>query len=68
MEEHQHHLRQVLALLQVNGLHLNAKKCMWAVAEVEFLGSRVAAAGILPLPERVRIIHAFPRPATVKDL
>jgi Reverse transcriptase (RNA-dependent DNA polymerase) len=68
MEEHQHHLRQVLTLLQVNGLRLNAKKCMWAVAVVEFLGHRVAAAGVSPLPERMQVIKAFPRPATVKDL
>jgi Reverse transcriptase (RNA-dependent DNA polymerase) len=68
MEEHQLHLRQVLSLLQANGLRLNSEKCVWAVAEVEFLGHRVAAGSISPLPERVRVIQAFPRPATVKDL
>jgi Reverse transcriptase (RNA-dependent DNA polymerase) len=45
MEEHQRPLRQVLSLLQANGLRLNTEKCVWAVAEVEFLGHCVATGG-----------------------
>jgi Reverse transcriptase (RNA-dependent DNA polymerase)/RNase H-like domain found in reverse transcriptase len=46
MEEHQRHLRQVLSLLQANGLQLNAEKCVWAIQA-------------FPRPATVKDLQAF---------
>jgi cleavage and polyadenylation specificity factor subunit 1 len=67
-EEHQQHLQAVLGLLQENGLLINAVKCVWGAAEVEFLGHTVSAAGTAPLKQRVAAIQAHPRPHTVRDV
>jgi hypothetical protein len=60
-EEHHRHLRQALRRLQENG-------CVFGRQEVEFLGHRVAASGVSPLPERVAAIRQFPRPKNIRDL
>jgi hypothetical protein len=67
-EEHRHHLRQALLRLQENGLVINREKCVFGRQEVEFLGHRVAASGVSPLPERVAAIRQFPRPKNIRDL
>jgi Reverse transcriptase (RNA-dependent DNA polymerase) len=53
VEEHRRHLRQVLQLLQANGLVINAEKCLFGQTSLEFLGHLVQADGIRPLPDRV---------------
>jgi len=67
-EEHVLHLKEVLTRLQQHGLVLNAEKCVLGVEQVDYLGHRVTATGISPLPDRVAAIKKFPRPATVKGL
>ena len=37
-------------------------------SSVDFLGHHVNAKGIVPLPEKVRVIRDFPRPSTVRGL
>jgi hypothetical protein len=46
-------VREVLTRLQDNGLRLNGEKCAWGQQTVDFLGHKVSAAGISPLPNRV---------------
>ena len=41
---------------------------MLGVPEVQFLGHMVSARGIIPLPEKVATICAFPQPETVGQL
>ncbi len=43
-------MRQVLQALQDNGLVIHAEKCVWGVQELEYLGHKISAAGVLPLP------------------
>jgi hypothetical protein len=52
-EEHVIHVRQVLQALQDNGLVIHAEKCVWGVQELEYLGHKISAAGVLPLPSHV---------------
>jgi hypothetical protein len=66
--EHHSHLRQALRRLQENGLVINCEKCVFGRPEVEFLGHKVTAGSVSPLPERVAAIRQFPRPKTVRDL
>jgi cleavage and polyadenylation specificity factor subunit 1 len=58
----------VLQRLQAAGLAANADKCEFGKSELDFLGHRVSAAGIKPLPDRVQAIMDHPEPVTVKDL
>ena len=48
-EEHWQHLRALFSILAANGLALNLGKCVFAVAELDFLGHRISAAGVAPL-------------------
>ena len=52
-KEHIEHLRELFQLLSTNGLVINKAKCVFGVSELDFLGHRVTAEGILPLPDRV---------------
>jgi Reverse transcriptase (RNA-dependent DNA polymerase) len=56
LDEHLQHLRTYFQLLQDNGLQIISAKCVFAVAEVDFLGHRVSATGILPLPKHVEAL------------
>jgi RNase H-like domain found in reverse transcriptase len=55
-------------LLQDNGLQINPSKCVLAVAEVDFLGHRVSAVGISPLPKHVEALQRLPVPTNMKGL
>jgi Reverse transcriptase (RNA-dependent DNA polymerase) len=68
LDEHLQHLRTYFQLLQDNGLQINPAKCVFAVAEVDFLGHRVSAAGISPLPKHEEALQRLPVPTDVKGL
>ena len=67
-EEHEVHVQQVLQALQDSGLVINGEKCVRVVPELDYLGHRISAAGVLPLPFHVAAIQEFPCPSTVKEL
>ena len=46
----------VLSKLQANGLIVRPDKCVFGAQEVDFLGHRITANGILPLPSKVSAI------------
>ena len=68
MEMHEQHLRQVLSRMAEHGIVLNGEKCVLGVPEVQFFGHMVSACGIIPLPEKVAAIRAFPWPGTIGQL
>jgi hypothetical protein len=41
---------------------------MWGIQELEYLGHKISAAGVLPLPSHVAAIQDFPRPTIIKEL
>ena len=65
---HAEHLRCVLQCLRDNGLVLNRAKCEFFHSEVEFLGLRVTACSVAPLPDQLAAVRDFPQPNTVKEL
>lgn len=67
-EEHQQHLKTVLERLEKFGLVLNLTKCVLGAAEVDFLGYRVTAEGIRPLPDKVAAIANYPQPEFSDEL
>ena len=68
MEEHLEHLKQVFQILSDNGMIVNRSKCVLGKSSLDFLGYRVDATGISPLPERVETIRATAPPTTIKEL
>jgi hypothetical protein len=66
--EHGRHLRALFQWLQTARLVINQEKCVFGVAEVEFLGHHITAAGVSPIASRVAAIQQHPAPTTVKEL
>ena len=67
-QEHARHLRELFLRLREHGLVINLEKCVFGVESIDFLGHRVSAAGVAPLPDHVEAVTKFPRPSTVKEL
>jgi len=67
-QEHLEHLRMVFSRLREAGLVINAVKCVFAAATVEFLGNKVSAAGAEPLRNHVQAVLAHPEPTTISEL
>ena len=61
-DEHMDHLRQLFQIFADNGLVVNRDKCELGVAQLNFLAHRVSSKGILPMPQTVEKILAFPKP------
>jgi hypothetical protein len=41
---------------------------VWGASSIDFLGHRVSASGVQPLPSHVAAVQEFPRPVTVREL
>ena len=66
--DHVKHIREVLERLKKSGLTANFKKCVWGVAEIEYLGHRVGK-GTVGIPDlRVKALREFSKPMTKKEL
>ena len=66
--QHTKDLQQVCSRLKEAGLVVRLEKCVFGVAEIEFLGHRVTQDGSTPLSSKVRAIEEFPQPTTYKAL
>ncbi len=66
--EHMDHLRQVLEILQDNGLQINPAKCIFSAPSLSFLGHHVDSRGISPLKRHVQVLSDFPPPTDIKQL
>jgi cleavage and polyadenylation specificity factor subunit 1 len=67
-QQHLGHLREVLACLQEHGLVLNVGKCQFGVPEIDYLGHKISASGVLPMQSKVRAIRDFPQPKQTQQL
>ena len=50
-QSHREHLKSLFALLDLHGVALNRKKCVFGQPSVKYLGHLVSRDGISPLPE-----------------
>ena len=66
--QHERDLRQLFEALRRFGLVLNTDKCVFGAREIDFLGHRVSARGIRPLPDKVEAVRRFERPRSVRAL
>ena len=67
-EQHLMHLQMVMDRLRKHGLVLNAEKCDFGQATVEFLGHKVTCKGAEPLKKHVAASSKFQPPSMVKKL
>jgi hypothetical protein len=67
-QEHLDHVRLVLQALQEHHLHIKLKKCAFGLAQVDFLGHVISAAGIQVDPAKVQAIKQWPQPRTRKQV
>ena len=66
--EHDQRLRTVLDRLGAAGVTVNHEKSSFSVAEVDFCGHRMSAAGVTPTASSVQAVADAPRPETPKEL
>ena len=62
------HLRQLFQRFQEYGLVINTSKCQFGQDSIDFLGHHITPTGIVPLPDKVKVISQYPQPTTVKGL
>ena len=68
LEEHHHHIREVLLRLQNNKLYARGDKCSFHEDTVEYLGFILLPNGLLMDPGKVSAILEWPEPRKVKDM
>ena len=68
VEEHLVHLEEVFRRLREANVKLNPKKCSFVKQKVEYLGHVVTPEGVMPNPEKVRVVRDFPTPKNIKEL
>ncbi|KAG2213622.1 hypothetical protein INT45_010121 [Circinella minor] len=67
-EEHERHVREVLNRFQEHQIIANKKKCEFFKTELEFVGYKVTAAGILPSKKKVQAIQNWPVCKNVQEV
>jgi hypothetical protein len=62
-EQHWENPRVLFSILAINGVALSLDKCMFAIAELDFLGHHISTASIAPLRDNIQVILDLPAPA-----
>jgi hypothetical protein len=65
MEAASEELWQLFLRLRDHGLMINLEKCIFGARTIDFLGYRMTAEGVTPLPDHEKAVTDFPRLATV---
>ena len=68
LEEHFALIEEVFDLLKGAGYSVHFGKCMFCMAEVEFLGTMVGRAGIRPSPSKIKAVKEMEMPTTVGEV
>jgi hypothetical protein len=68
IEEHARRLEHVLQRFEQANLKLQPQKCMFAKAQVEYLGYIVSREGVHASPEKTRAVREYPTPRNVKQI
>ncbi|XP_055699602.1 uncharacterized protein K02A2.6-like [Phlebotomus papatasi] len=67
-EDHQAALEMVLTTLKEYNVLLNQSKCIFGVAEIEFLGHHISAKGIKPTESKVAAVQKFREPSSKEEV
>ena len=61
-------LEEVLKRLSKSGFRAKKQKCKFMVTSVDYLGYRIDAAGLHPLPDKVQAVEEAPTPTCLTEL
>ena len=67
-EEHLQSLEEVLKWLMQSGLRAGKEKCIFMVPSVSYIGHKIDAEGLYPLPNRLQAVKKAPTPRNVSEL
>jgi hypothetical protein len=67
-EDHEHHLRLVLKLLNEHHLYSKLSKCYFYQNNIHYLGHIISEQGIAIDPEKIKAIRGWPTPKNVLDV
>jgi hypothetical protein len=67
-EEHLHHLRTVLGVLQTNHIFGKASKCRFGVSEIDWLGHLISNHGVWADPSKLSAMLQWPLPHSIKSV
>ncbi|GBM22129.1 Transposon Tf2-9 polyprotein [Araneus ventricosus] len=67
-EEHDQRLTEVCKRLKKSGMTLNAKKCIFSLTSIKFLGHVIDGQGIHPEPDKIAAIENYQPPTNKKEL
>ena len=68
LDEHRHHVSEVLSRLRRHQLYAKAEKCEFHVSCVEFLGFIVSPDGVRMDPKKVAAVLDWPTPKSKRDV
>jgi hypothetical protein len=68
LDQHTHHLREVLQVLRVHKFFVNLSKCAFAQAELEYLGHIISGARVATDPRKTLAMVQWPTPTNVTEL
>ena len=68
LEEHKRQVREVLQILQDNGLRCSPEKCHFYQTSVKYLGYVISDKGVSMDSEKIEAVASWPIPKNVKDL
>uniref|UniRef100_A0A3B3HTI1 Uncharacterized protein n=1 Tax=Oryzias latipes TaxID=8090 RepID=A0A3B3HTI1_ORYLA len=68
LDEHTHHVRQVLSRLLENRLYVKAEKCEFHVPTISFLGFIIDSGNIRPDPAKIAAVTSWEPPTSRKQL
>jgi len=68
LEDHVHHLQQVLDLLRKHQLFLKETKCSFAQSSLEYLGHIISDKGVSTDPSKVSAMLHWPQPTSLTEL
>ena len=67
-EEHLQSLEEVLKRLMQSGLRARKEKCLFMVPSVSYLGHKIDAEGLHPLPDKLQAVKEAPTQRNVSEL
>ena len=68
IDQHRHHVREVLSRLRKHGLYAREDKCEFHKTQVEFLGYILSEHGLEMAQDKIETIQNWPEPRKVKDI
>ncbi|XP_042056513.1 uncharacterized mitochondrial protein AtMg00860-like [Salvia splendens] len=68
MDDHIHHITEVLSTLHTNSFFIKQSKCAFGVASIDYLGHIIAAGELRADPAKIKAMTDWPTSSNVKQL